>query len=702
MPDERLERSQASTTSRHLLLLTFLTFVFAFGTRTLLYFQAANVDAYRHAEHMLPIWSADAGLYGYYAQHLLAGYALPYSAQYMPGHLIAAVVSVFALPIDSVMFWLPALLASLIVIPIIFSAHAYRIAPVGVVAALIGGIGINFYSRTHLGYMDTDSLNLFFPWMAVTFWIFALKKESHLHAALGALMLLLLRYWYHSAGAILVGLLLGLLLTVLLFFRKTPAGYAAVLLGALTVAPLPFWMTTALLALAPALFVTLDRRRAAGVKPYLGILTGGAIAAPFMLDVGSYVDRAQKYLDKPEMLEIATPHGIFRFSDVLSTVTEAGAAPLWQINPLLTGMLFYVVPATIGFLLLCLRHRAFFSAAVLLLLGFASGVAGIRFSMFATPALALGFSYLGYFFAAYFIRPVLLRRGFPIVFGSVAVGLMLFNIWHFNPHLQPSYFKQDDVKALNALGNTMTRKDLIVSWWDFGWPIWYYTSSDKTLLDNGRHFSDTFYVANMLLSSNPVFVANSAKYADQVRAGGRPEVIPEILKNGSVFDTFRTLSRPEAAITAPGNPYLLLHRDMLLLLPVMASVADRDPKTGTPTRQRQFYLSELREPFTGKTALIEGDTFTFNLRDGVITGNDGSRARVNTLAVSDQGTLKAARQYDTRSAMFLVIYDRTKALYMDGSVFGSFFIQTLLLDRYDDSRFEKIAETHNMKLLRVK
>lgn len=702
MPDERLGSSQASTTPGHIFLLTLLAFVFALGARALLYFQAAGIDAYSYEGHILPVWSADAGLYGYYAKQLLAGHSLPYSAQYMPGHLIASIVSVSSLCIDSVMFWLPGVLASLIVIPIILSAHAYRLTHVGVIAALIGGIGINFYSRTHLGYMDTDVLNLFFPWMAVAFWIFTLRQGSHLHAALGALMLLLFRYWYHSAGAILVGLLLGLLLTLLLFFRKTPAGYAAVLLAALAVAPLPFWVTAAVLAAAPVLFMTVDRRFAAGVKPYIGVFAGGALALPLILPTGSYFERAQKYLDKPEMLEIATPHGIFRFSDVLSTVTEAGAAPLWQINPLFTGMLFYVLPAAIGFLLLCVRHRAFFSAAVLLLLGFASGIAGIRFSMFATPALALGFAYLGYFLAARFVRVPRLRQVVPMFFGAVAVSLMLFNILRFNPHLQPSYFKQDDVKALHALGNTMTRKDLILSWWDFGWPIWYYTGSDKTLLDNGRHFSDTFFVANMLLSANPVFVANSARYADKVRAGGRPEVIPEILKNGSVFDTFRTLSKPETDLPAPGTPYLLLHRDMLLLLPVMASVADRDPKTGAPTRQRQFYLSNLREPFTGKTPVVEGDTFTFDLRAGIISGRDGSSARVNTVVVSDQGTMEAARQYDKRSSMFLVIYDRTKALYMDGSVFGSFFIQAFLFDRYDETRFKKIAETGNMKLLRVK
>ncbi len=699
---DKLTLREQSVSVQKVLLLTVIAYLFAVCVRVLLYVQTADIQAFWLDGEPLPIWSPDAGLYGYYAKQILAGASYPLNAEYMPGYLIAAVVSLGGLSIDSVMFWLPAFLASLIVIPVILSAHACRQTMLGFAAALIAGISANYYSRSHLGYMDTDTLNVFLPWMAAAFWIFALRNRALLFALLGAFMLLLFRLWYHSAAAILFGMLIGLLLTVLLFFRREPNAYAAVILAAAAVAPLPFGAALAALPMLGGFFYLINRKKAFGVKPYLALLLVGAVALPFLIDVQQYLERAQTYFDKPELLEIATPHGIYRFGDVLSTVAEAESAPLWQINALFSGMPYYVFPALLGFVALLLAYRAFAVTAVLLLLGAASPFAGIRFTMFAAPALALGFVYLSMLLTERFLVSGAIRKTAFSLLTVTAVGLMLFNIVRFNTRLEPFYFKQNEVKALRNFNADSTSKDLVLSWWDFGWPLWYYTGRNNTLIDNGRHHSDTFYVANELLSVNQAFVANSALYAAKVKNEDFREVIPHIVENGDIFEKFRDFSNPNTAVTAPGNAYLMLHRDMLALLPTIASAADRDPRSGRPTRQRRFYISDLREPFSGTEAVIHGDTFTLDLRNGVITGSDGAATRVNAVLVSENGKLKAAQRYDARAPMYMIIYNKTKSLYMDGSVFNSFLIQALILDLYDRKRFEKVADTGMMKLLKVR
>ncbi len=696
----RLPQEHADT--KKILLYLFVAYLFAVGVRALLYFQAADIAAFWLDGRPLPIWSPDAGLYGYYAKQILSGHHYPFVAEYMPGHLIAAATAISGLSIDKVMFWLPAILASLIVVPVILSAHAYKLTTVGFVAALIAGAGANYYTRSYLGYMDTDTLNVVLPWTAVMFWIFALTRRKLVYALPGALTLLAFRFWYHSAAAILLGMVAGLLLCIVLFFRKEKIGYEALLLAAIAIAPLHFGPAVLIITAATVLFYLLDTRTGLGVKPYLVLLLTGTVAAAFVLDIHSYVQRAEAYFDKPEQLTVAAAHGTYRFSNVLSTVIEAKGAPVWQINPLFGGMLFYILPALVGYLLLCLAYPAFFSGGVLLLLGLSSVVAGIRFGMFATPAFALGFVYLLFWSAYRFIGHGLLRKTLPPLFAVAAIGLMLTNILRLNPHLQPFYFKHNEVKALEDLAKRSSSNDLILSWWDYGWPLWYYTGRNNTLIDNGRHGSDTFYVGNMLLSSNPVFVANSAEYADRVKTGGHPEVTPYLARHEDIFDAFRRFSKPDTNITSPGTAYLLLHRDMLPVLPTIAAVADRDPRTGKPTRQRQFYLSDLRRPYTPERPILEGDTFTLDLRSGVITGSDGASARIGGAVVSENGKLVAAQRYDRHASMYMIIYNKTKALYMDGSVFNSFVIQALLLDRYDKKRFEKVADTGIMKIFKAR
>ncbi len=679
-----------------------IAYLFALAVRSLLYFQAAGIADYRFDGHLLPIWSPDAGLYGYYAKQILAGHSYPFVSEYMPGHLVAFFVRTTGLSIDTLMFWLPALLSSLIVVPVVLIGRALRLTAVGFAAALIAGAGANYYTRSYLGYMDTDVLNLVLPWTAVMFWIYALTQKKLLHALAAAATLLTFRMWYHSSAAILAGMVLGLFLTVLVFYRKERIGWQSVLLAAAAAAPVPFLFTAGALGALSAWFAFFGRGGKTGVKPCLVLLGGGILAAPFFLDFGHYIRRAQDYLNKPETVDIVTQNGTLHFTDVLSTVIEAGGAPIWQINPLFTGMAFYIFPALAGFVLMAIRqHRALWIAAPLLALGLLSQAAGIRFAMFAGPALALGYAWLA-FVLAQSLSAGTASKALAAGLTLAAAGLMLFNILKLNPYLKPFYFLKPEVKALHAFTAASRPNDLVLSWWDFGWPLWYYTGRSNTLLDNGRHGSDTFYVGNELLSANPVFVANSAKYAAALKAKRIYEVVPYIAQHGEIFRRFRFFSDPKYNPASPGNAYFLLHRDMLAYLPTIAGIADRDPRSGRPTRQRQFYLSTLLEPYSPASPIVRGDTFTLDLRNGVITGSDGASTRINTVAVSENGKLVAAQRYDARSPMFMILYDKTRALYMDGSVFGSFLIQALILDRYDKTRFEKVADTGKMKIFRVR
>lgn len=701
MPLKKLQLPKESTSTKKVLIYLFTAYLFAVATRAALYLQTADISAFWLNGQPLPIWSPDAGLYGYYAKQILNGHTYPFVSEYMPGYVIAGVVKLSGFTIDAVMFWLPAVFSSLIVLPVLMAAHAYRQDTLGFIAALLTALSANFYTRSHLGYMDTDVLNVFLPWIAIAYWVYALKHNSIFYAALAAIMLALFRLWYHSSDAIIFGLFFGLVITGLLFFRKQNVTYQTIILAAPALLPIPFWASLVAVLSAAVLLGLLEKRVAITPKHYFFLLLGAAVAAPFLLHPASYIERVQTYFTKSDMLAIATSHGMFHFQDSLSSVIEAQGAPLWQVSPVFKGMLLYIVPAILGFGLFAVAYRAFAIASILFILGLLSQIVGIRFAIYATPALALGFAYLVMLVTHRLVRQHRFRLLLQTMISAGALFLMGMNIAIFNPHLQPFYFHQKEVKALEDFSAHASNKDLILSWWDYGWPIWYYTGRNITLVDNGLNHSDTFYVGNMLLSANTAFVAHSADYARKVKNSGVKEVIPYIARHGDVFETFKTLSKPTASFEAPGHSYILLHRDMLAVLPTIAATADRDPRSGNPTRQRQFYLSELQKPYDGKDPILHGDTFTLDLRNGVITGSDGASTRISGVAVSENGKLKAAQRYDKRSAMFLIIYNKTKALYMDSSVFNSFLIQALVLGIYDKRYFEPVADTGTMKLFRV-
>ncbi len=696
------------TSGKTLLLYIFTAYFFSVAIRSLLWYQSSSIDAFWLNGEPLPIWSPDAGLYGYYAKQILSGHGYPFVSEYAPGYLIAWIVKLSGISIDWIMFTLPIFLSSLIVIPIILMAYAHKLAKLGFLASLIGGIGANYYTRSHAGYMDTDTLNLFLPWLAISMWTLALQKRSLLFAFLGALSIFGFRQWYHSSSAIIISLVLMLALA-LPFFRKERTAYQTLILAAVAILPLsPVYILLALPAVS-AIFVFTNAKSEGGVKYYAIVMAAGVVASMFVLDPSAYYERAMDYLQKPSEITLGTKNAQYHFTDVLSTVIEAKGRSIFDINPRFVGMGTYIIFASIGFAMLCIAYPLFLLALPLIILGYLSNIAGIRFSMFATPAFALGLAYLALAFQKQFFNADeknIWQRLSPYAIVAAAAILMIVNILRLNPYLHPFYFEKEEAKALQKFQETSSKKDLVISWWDYGWPLWYCTGRNNTLIDNGLHGADTYLVANELMSLNQHFVANAAKFTAKENLKGirhgRKEVLPHVLKERDVFDIFRSLSKKDTAVKNSRNVYFMLHRDMLMTLPTFAEIADRDPKSGQMLRKREFYLSSLQKPFDPKTPLVYGDTFTFDIRNGKITGSDGASARINTIGISEKGRLIAGKNYNRRSPMYLIIYNGTKALYMDGSVYGSFLIQALVLDNYDHSLFEKVADTGKMKIFKVK
>jgi hypothetical protein len=146
----------------------------------------------------------------------------------------------------------------------------------------------------------------------------------------------------------------------------------------------------------------------------------------------------------------------------------------------------------------------------------------------------------------------------------------------------------------------------------------------------------------------------------------------------------------------------MLHRDMLLTYKTLEDFANTDLSTGARGNNSELYISDLLKPYAQNDPIIHGDTFKLDLRNGKIVGNDGAQTQVNGVIISNNGTITAAKQFNKRASHFLIVYNNTKAIYLDQKAFNTFLIQTLILDKYDKSLFEKVAQTETFKILKLK
>ncbi len=147
----------------------------------------------------------------------------------------------------------------------------------------------------------------------------------------------------------------------------------------------------------------------------------------------------------------------------------------------------------------------------------------------------------------------------------------------------------------------------------------------------------------------------------------------------------------------------MLHRDMLLTFNMMERFAQTDLQSGQhQEKPSELYISDLLQPYHPASPLIQGDTFTLDLRRGEMQGNDGTKTTVYGVIITENGTIKASKQYNKNSPYILIVYNKSKAIYLDTTAFDSFLVQALLLDLYDKSLFEKVVQTPSFKILKLK
>ncbi len=640
-------------------LLVYMLLAYTFGVliRLILWNQLIPMESFWIDGDPLPIYSPDAGLYGFYAKELLSGAVYPFDAEHMPGYLIYWIVGIFSVNIDWVMFLLPAFLAPLVVVPIILMAEAYYQARLGFFAALIGVIGINFYTRSYLGYMDTDALNLFFPYMAIASFMMALVRRSVSWGVVGVVSLVAFHFWYHSSLAIIASILLMLLLLALFVLRNK-------------------------IVLAISLLL---------------VIIGLVVVGPQKIS-----KRVFDYLESNASIVLQGKKQEYHFVNTLNSVAEAQQVENFSVNEDYVGIMPYVILSSFGFILLLLAQPLFLMALPMMALGYMASFTGIRFTMFATPALALGFAGLAFILAQFLAKYNKKLRYGSILISLLGVGLMVVNVLNVNSFFTPTAFTRGDVKVLREFALKSKPDDLLVSWWDYGWPLWYYTGRNNTLIDNGRHGADTYLVANLLLSKEKDFTANALEYFG-AKQRGNSSILPDLIHKEDIVKRFEDLKKSRAKVSSKRNIYFMLHRNMLLTFKTLEDFAYNDLKTGKKTQENsQLYISSLLRPYSKKTPMLYGDTFDFDLRNGMIKSHDGASTQIQGVIIVEKNKVVAAKRYNPRSPMTLIIYNKTKAIYLDYRALNSFLIKALLFDQYDKNRFTKVAESDTFKILKLK
>lgn len=287
----------------------------------------------------------------------------------------------------------------------------------------------------------------------------------------------------------------------------------------------------------------------------------------------------------------------------------------------------------------------------------------------------------------------------------LTAGLLYPNITHIIDYKVPTVFNKAEVKDLAALNKQASSKDYTLAWWDYGYPIWYY-SDTNTLIDGGKHNNDNYIISKIMFSTSPDQVANLSRLAVETYVNSKYKVVADtIFKDTNPNDLMSELEDPLYKLPQKRRDiYLYMPLKMINIFPTVGIFANLDLTTGKKKRNILFYTGRvvkqkeeilllsngIKIDLTHANVLLGKQTVPIISFD-VVTLNKEFNAVVNHQALRMDGGL---------NVVYLKSYNQL--IVMDPETYNSAYVQMFMLGNYDKSLFDLVVSSPYTKIYKIK
>jgi len=680
---------------------------------------------------------------GYYfaegARDILAGFHQPNDLSPVSNAvsvLTAWMVKILPFSFETIILYMPVFFASLIVIPIILIAREFHRLEVGFIAALVASIAWSYYNRTMVGYYDTDFLTIVFPSILLWSLIWAVDTGKDKYLLIAALDAIAYRWWYPQSYSLefafiaLIGIYVVyqivkkqdfktnlLLISFMLFAMVNVDGFIR-------------------LAMVVAFYMLLKSKREL-VFRYLYYIFAFAVILffatggfdPIWTQLKGYVFR--------DLLESDAKGLSLHFFSVMQTVREAGEIPFEMFANRISGHTVTLIASIVGYVWFAYRHPVMLLALPMVGLGFlAYGIpnlvsgGGLRFTIYAVPVMALGLGFSIYEISKWISTKFANHKTSFIAkyafMTLLSLAALYPNVAHIIDYRVPTVFTQDEVKLLDRLQKIAAREDYVVAWWDYGYPIRYY-SDVKTLVDGGKHSGAENFPVSFIVNSPQDAAAKMARldveytekrfrvseanigldenHTDFVKFSSSN--IEQMTLDYGYDNTNDFLNSLRGDIDLPSKTrdvYLYLPSRMMGIVPTIALFSSLDLMSGEKRASPFFYSSNSAQDTDESLKL--GNGISIIKKSGqIMIGNKA--LTLNSFIVTEydeSGMLRKNIQVIDKNSPVSVVFmkDYNQFLVLDGDMLSSTYIQLFVLENYDENLYEAVILDPMTKIFRLK
>jgi dolichyl-diphosphooligosaccharide--protein glycosyltransferase/undecaprenyl-diphosphooligosaccharide--protein glycosyltransferase len=403
----------------------------------------------------------------------------------------------------------------------------------------------------------------------------------------------------------------------------------------------------------------------------------------------------------------------------MQTVREAGHIPFETFANRISGHTITFLLSLAGYAYLAFKHRVMLLALPMVGLGFLAYVGGLRFTIYAVPILALGIAFLITQLA--FKMPSKKLKVLSMV--AFTLATLYPNYKHIDGYKVPTVLNATEAKSLDALKKIAHRDDYVISWWDYGYPIRYY-SDVKTLGDGGKHSGSVNFPVSFMLMHPQEEAAKMARldveYTEKTfeYVKENKELIED--KNLTIFSNIEQMTQDygfddtndfllslQTDIKLPKKSrdiYVYLPFKMLSILPTVSLFSNINLMDGTKGQSPFFYVSRNFKDMGDKIDLGRG-VFLDKKTSTIIMGKNKLPIKrfVKTAYAKNMTLQKEVKQINPNANLNLIYMSNYNTfLLLDEKVYNSLYIQLMVLENANKELFEAVILNPQVKIYKLK
>lgn len=668
--------------------------------------------------------------------------------------------------IEQVAVYIPLIFAPLTALPFIFIGRLFGNTLFGFGAGVLSSVGNAFFRRTSFAYYDTDLFTLTAPALVVLAGIYTVLNPN-LRAAAMVAITLVISGWLDKSVLVTPLYLTFLAIFIPMHFRNEDFPKMLIMLSVPLLSGIP-WYYLLICCLISYTLLNLARnysipRIAATTEKRVWMIVACVFFAyvifnhPIFDIIRGYIGA---YGESGRGVVSAQGTG-WSYYQVTGTIVEARTVNLTELARATSGHISIFLVSLFGAFLALIRFPLLIIGGGLLGLGFFASYGGIRFSMYLTPIVSIGAAYLIMLLKKYIrlnsehlakslvwvgapimtlvhrhilkakysdwkiVRlsaPILSRanRYNPLKFRYLdwGIAIVLLAILLY-PNVRQAYMQParavariPQINMLQDLSESTTYDDYIISWWDYGYVMRYY-SNMHTIIDGAKHQNDNYIVSKAFSSTSQVLAANLLREGVEAYANiNQTTFITDIL-----FGDRRRKEQPNNLITRMKDPdyvlqrpatrdiYLYIPYQMLRIYGVVRYFSDLNLVTGdilrVPFMNTQSYRVDRKN-----NKIFMPSNIVVDLKNGDILRGREVLGQINTFynhrVVNNKSEIRPYR-INALGSFSVILSNYYHTLYVAGpSVMNSNFIQMFFFRNYDKKYFELVAENPFAVLYKLK